>query len=165
MTWRSSTVEWRAVDGFDGRYLVSSDGRVRDALLDVELKQRFAGPNYLLVVVGGVRQYVHRLVATAYLPNPEGKPQVNHKDCDKTNNCVRNLEWVTRAENMAHAKRAGVMQAASNPNCVRKLTPDDVMAIRVKHSAGVSQLELGRQFNVSGVMVGMIVRGARRAKG
>ena len=47
--------------------------------------------------------YVHRLVATAFLENPFEKIVVNHKDCDRTNNCIANLEWATYSENMRHA--------------------------------------------------------------
>lgn len=53
------------------------------------------------------KHYIHRLVAQAYIPNPLGLPEVNHKDSDRTNNQVSNLEWVTSSGNSIHAVKAG----------------------------------------------------------
>lgn len=64
---------------------------------------------YASVRLPGKNHLVHRLVALAFIPNPDSKPQVNHKDGNKRNNNVSNLEWVTAEENMKHAGDVGLI--------------------------------------------------------
>lgn len=92
--------EWRSI--FDGDYIVSNYGRVA-SLRYVVLKPNYAVKGYARVRIHGKRYLVHRLVGEAFIPNPEGKPQINHIDMDKKNNHVDNLEWVTALENNQHA--------------------------------------------------------------
>lgn len=104
---------WRAVPGFEGRYEVSNEGRVRNSKHRV-LRPKRAGAGYQMVALGyGKYRYIHRLVATAFLPNPEGKPQVNHIDGDKTNNAVDNLHWCTASENQRHAYATGLLDGTA----------------------------------------------------
>lgn len=73
---------------------------------------------YSTVSVGGANHYVHRLVAQAFIPNPDGKEEVNHIDGDKDNNFYTNLEWVSSTENKAHAVETGL--ATNNTDRQRK---------------------------------------------
>ena len=73
---------------------------------------------------------IHRLVATTFIPNPYNKPEVNHIDGNKSNNCVFNLEWVTCSENQKHAYKIGLHKPVINEKHGRcKLTNNDVLVI------------------------------------
>jgi hypothetical protein len=72
------------------------------------------------------REYIHRLVASAFLENPENLPQVNHKDCNKSNNHVNNLEWSDGPKNIAHSHENGRMSARYNVGAVIHLTTEEV---------------------------------------
>ena len=77
-----------------------------------ELSYTLNNRGYLSVVVRRKTHMLHRLVAQAFIPNPENKPFVNHIDGDKTNNAVNNLEWCTAAENNLHARETGLHKQA-----------------------------------------------------
>lgn len=78
-------------------YSVTTDGRVFNSQAK-ELKQN-TRKGYLYVTIKRRKYSVHRLVALSYIPNPENKPEIDHKDGNPKNNCVDNLRWVTRSEN------------------------------------------------------------------
>lgn len=124
---------WRDIVGYEGLYQVSNFGRVKSLKrkyinqygefgekeefikaqrLSAFDKSRKDTKGYFVVSLAdndrGKWVRVHRLVATAFLPNPDNLPEVNHKDGNKQNNNVENLEWVSHAQNCLHAWRSGL---------------------------------------------------------
>ena len=93
---------------FDG-YAVTNDGKVYSKKTNKFIKPSIGSKGYFQVclTVDGKKRTVkvHRIVAETFIPNPEGKPQVNHIDGNKRNNCVENLEWCTNSENQIHSYR------------------------------------------------------------
>ncbi len=98
---------------------------------------------------------VHRLVAEAFLPNPEGLPMVNHLDSNKANNAHTNLEWCTQLGNMRHAASSGRLAGAS-------LAQDDVLAIRERVRCGHEIWQVARDFGLSESLTRSIATGASR---
>lgn len=107
------TEEWRDIKGYEGLYLVSNLGRVYGIKRKNILHPGLTEKGYLSVGLSkdgkGTSKKVHRLVAKAFLG--ESKLEVNHKDGDKTNNRVDNLEYCTRSQNIRHAIKEGLLQS------------------------------------------------------
>ncbi len=114
--------KWKDVKDFEGYYQISNKGNVRSLTRFDGIRERkgqiikpvLKYNGYLQVGLRkqGKRKYfgVHRLVAQHFISNPENKSQVNHIDCNKQNNNVSNLEWVTPKENSDHAHKNGLIK-------------------------------------------------------
>lgn len=183
---------WRPVLGYEGRYEVSDQGRVK-SLAHIRVVRNGSGyvrknypakllscfPNqgqrgrcglvkpYLMVCLwknGKSNQiFVHRLVAMAFIGVPRAKqPEVNHKDGNKLNNAVHNLEWCSRSENMRHAFVSGLnlpRDMRGERANFRKLSANNVLEIRRLISLGQTHAKIAEQFSVTRSNIGCIVRG------
>lgn len=144
---------------FDGKYEVASDGSVWSNVgKRKQLTGKVCRTGYRMVVltVNGKKIYknIHRLVAENFLENPENKPEVNHKDGDKQNNSVDNLEWVTSSENQKHAIKAGLQ--------VYKIEQGIANEIRYLYkTGGRSYVKLGEKFGIKKTNVGYIINNKR----
>lgn len=175
---------WLAVPGYEGRYEASAFGGVRGVTRIIHkatmrhgtrrktavyqhrgrpLRASLCNSGYLAVKLWNGHAYqtimVHRIIASLFVPNPEGKPTVNHKDGNKLNNAANNLEWMTTKENKAHAYRAGLFDNRGERNGGAKLTAESVREIRRLYAlGGHTQESLGLTFGVTQTVIGDIVR-------
>lgn len=168
---------WKDIVGYENLYLISNYGRLKSINKFIvlrngelrKLKERIMKPS--ITEYGYIRYALtknskrvlfraHRLVAEAFIPNPENKPEVNHKFGDKLDNRVSQLEWATASENMRDAYDNGLIKSrkgAKHHNS--KLTDDIVLKIRDLYSkGGFSYKDLGRKFNIHYSNIGYIIQ-------
>ena len=113
--------------------------------------------------IQGERKYqtlrIHRLVAMAFIPNLDNLPEVNHKDGNKLNNCVTNLEWVTGLQNIKHAWKTGLIKGLKGEKNGRsKLTNEEVKEIRNKYTGKRGEIaNLAKEYGVSWSLIKLIV--------
>lgn len=106
--------KYRKLKSLKFLYEIDSTGELRNVKSKKVVKGYVEKNGYVRVRIenkclgGVVRTTIHRLVAEAFIPNPENKPEVNHIDSNRSNNDVSNLEWVTRSENMRHSYNKGI---------------------------------------------------------
>ena len=150
---------WQPVRGYEGRYEVSDTGQVNGPRGPRKLIFHTNGYVRVGLCLHGTNKwfYIHRLVATHFIPNPNQCPQVNHKDGNKTNNVVSNLEWCTASENGNHAVRLFGLHGEWKLNC--KLTNEQVRSIR--RDARLHR-EIAADYTISRSLVTQIKSGKMR---
>ena len=154
------------VCGYEGLYKVDENGNVFSVRNNKLLKRMMFPSGYEYVHLcngkGKTKLFrVHRLVAETFIPNPNNLPEVNHKDGDKLNNNVKNLEWCTNLENMRHSVETGLRNVKGENNPSAKLTVKDVINIRKEYipkSKEFGTVALARKYGVTNVMIGKIIR-------
>jgi len=161
--------EWKSVVGFEGLYEVNETGIVNSLKRRVYREDK---PSYIrkakylstpldkygykkvTLSKDGEKTYttVHRLVALAFVPNPDNLSEVNHKDGDKLNNHWKNLEWCTTEYNLKHAHKNNLVDYNKNSgeNCyITNLTNEIVIEIRKKMDNGVRNKDIEKEYNLS----------------
>lgn len=154
---------WKDIKGYDGLYQVSNFGRIKRVTTGRILKGSKDSIGYIRVNLHKNNipstEKVHRLVAEAFIPNLENKPQVNHRDEDKTNNMASNLEWMTAKENINHGT---CTQRISKSNSV------PIIATNVKtgkHKDFYGLRECSRQLGLSHGNISQCLNGKRKTVG
>lgn len=154
---------WKDVQGYENRYQISNIGRVKSLermvghytgglmfLRSRILKHGKGRYPYIILINDGKRNTlkIHRMVAIAFIPNPNNKPSVNHINGLRDDNRVENLEWCTHKENMKHAADTGLKYLGENhPNS--KLTKEDVIKIKKRISSGEPLRSIANNYSVN----------------
>ena len=155
---------WRPIKRYEDFYHVSNYGRVKSfckgnvCILKPQLKNGYLAINFH---VGKklITHTIHRLVAEAFIPNPDAKPQVNHLDGHKLNNYVDNLEWATASENICHAHDMGLtIHSKGGDRSDAALTNKQARYVR-DNPAGLTGRALAKMFGVNPNTISLIQLG------
>ncbi len=164
---------WKDVKGFEGLYEISSKGEIYSYYSDKILKLNEQNKGYLGIDLWKnkqrYRKRVHRLVAEAFIPNPDKKPEVNHKDCNPKNNNIDNLEWVTTSENQLYSSKLGRKSYLQEVNGENSKLHKIVEQIDL-HNDNIINIYYGtneahRQTNISQGNIAACCRGERKQAG
>ena len=147
---------WKVIDESDGEYEASPDGEIRNAKTKHILKQFKGKDGYMRTQIAGKINktvLVHRIIAMTFIEPIEGKEFVNHKDGNKSNNSVENLEWVNRSENIKHAyENKLITRPTGTKNPRNKLSLEQVEFIKNNYKPRDKEFgakALGEKFKVS----------------
>jgi hypothetical protein len=163
---------WKDIKGYEGLYQVSNFGNVKSMDNEINVLTRWGtytnrskkGKILKLLNNNGYRavilskhgktklELIHRLVGNAFIPNLLYKPQINHKDCNKSNNVYTNLEWCTPSENGIHAGKNGLL------NFSRKYPKSMILKIRELYNTGnYTQQKIGDMFDLTQGYISLIL--------
>ena len=145
-------MEFKPIDGHP-RYEISKEGIIRNVQTKKIKSQYIGGTGYYMVSFSynnkSKPQRVHRLLAKTFILNPNNLPEINHKDGDKLNYELSNMEWCTHAKNMEHAFLNGLANNTGENNGQSKITQDQVIEIKSRILSGESQYSIAKDYPVS----------------
>ncbi len=142
---------WKDIEGYKGLYQISNFGRVKSFYKFKILKSRPNGKGYLRVHLSNnfivTDYYIHRLVAQAFILNPNNYHCINHIDGNKSNNHYKNLEWCSYSENNQHSYDIGLKKSGEE-HYRSKLSNNDVKEMKNLSKLGWKSKDIAKKFNV-----------------